>query len=168
MNKKTILSLGSLLCIIFIVGISFNKTRNSELPRNAKWDMRQNLVVKKEQKKNKDIYISEKIVTLQNIEIFNDTADYFYYKFEDGKLNEIVIWFYTSGSPFFKRISEYNVPDLERFDRIAEEIEKGLGKSVFSEANSLWAEKKWSTKNTYVEMRYHYSDDFIELTYKKQ
>ncbi|MBR9938253.1 hypothetical protein KE513_12270 [Oscillospiraceae bacterium Marseille-Q3528] len=59
------------------------------------------------------------------------------------------------------------MPDLERFDRIAEEIEKGLGKSVFSEANSLWAEKKWSTKNTYVEMRYHYSDDFIELTYKK-
>ncbi len=149
------------LAVIVMLIISFGG--HNILPRDAKWNENQNSVVKREEKTNGDIYINADIVTIQKIEIFNDTADYIYYKFdENNKLDEIIVRYMTFES--------YEYPDIinEKFNNIADSVEELLGEPVSSERNTVVAKETWSFKDTYVEMDYSYLYGNIDITYKRK
>lgn len=157
-SKKQIIILTSFIILIFvtIITIILIKNGNNKLPRNAKWNESQNSVVKREQKDNDDVYINSDTVSIKNIDIFNDTADYIFYEFDDtNKLNEITVRFETYG--------EYS----KKFNNIADAVEDKLGKPVLSERDNIFPCEKWSMKNTYVEMSYDTYGN-IDITYKKQ
>ena len=146
------------LAVIVMLIISFGG--HNILPRDAKWNENQNSVVKREEKTNGDIYINADI---QKIEIFNDTADYIYYKFdENNKLDEIIVRYMTFES--------YEYPDIinEKFNNIADSVEELLGEPVSSERNTVVAKETWSFKDTYVEMDYSYLYGNIDITYKRK
>lgn len=161
-HNKMIIPIAVVVLVVIVMFI-FSFGGHNNLPRDAKWNENQNSVVKREKKTNGDIYINTDIVTIQKIEIFNDTADYIYYKFdENNKLDEIIVRYITFKS--------YEYPDIinEKFNNIADSVEELLGEPVSSERNTVVAKETWSFKDTYVEMDYSYSYGNIDITYKRK